>query len=280
MADLLNGAWDMHFHTAPDVSPRKCTDLELAKDWISAGMKGGVVKCHFADTTGRAALLNELFPELSVYGGLVLNRQAGGINPDAAERMAQAGGKFLWFPTMDSLAYRKMHHKGDPSVDYSPFLSICDEDGALIPTVYDVLDVAAKYDLVLGTGHLGEKEGLPLVREAFRRGVKRVVLTHAENPSTSFSKEAQLECVRLGAMVEHSFFTAYYDRVPARELVDQIRTVGADHCILVTDFGQVRSPMSSEGMKLYAEYLRKNGITEPEIETMIKKNPAVLVGEI
>ena len=109
MKELLNGAWDLHFHTAPDVVPRKYTDLELAEEWSGAGMKGGVIKCHYADTTGRAAMLRSLFPGLKVYGGLVLNRQAGGLNPDAAERMAQAGGKYLWFPTMDSLSYRKFH---------------------------------------------------------------------------------------------------------------------------------------------------------------------------
>ena len=42
MKELLNGAWDLHFHTAPDVVPRKYTDLELAEEWSGAGMKGGV----------------------------------------------------------------------------------------------------------------------------------------------------------------------------------------------------------------------------------------------
>lgn len=109
MEDILKGAYDMHIHTSPDVSPRKSTDLEIAEEWKTAGMKGGVVKCHFADTTGRAAILSALYPDLKIYGGLVLNRQAGGINPDAVERMAQASGKYVWFPTMDSLAYRKFY---------------------------------------------------------------------------------------------------------------------------------------------------------------------------
>ena len=90
MEDILKGAYDMHIHTSPDVSPRKSTDIEIAEEWKTAGMKGGVVKCHFADTTGRAAILSALYPDLKIYGGLVLNRQAGGINPDAVERMAQA----------------------------------------------------------------------------------------------------------------------------------------------------------------------------------------------
>lgn len=155
MEDILKGAYDMHIHTSPDVSPRKSTDIEIAEEWKTAGMKGGVVKCHFADTTGRAAILSALYPDLKIYGGLVLNRQAGGINPDAVERMAQAGGKYVWFPTMDSLAYRKFHFRNDPSADLSPYLSVMGEDGKLLPAVYDVLDIAAKYDLVVGTGHIG-----------------------------------------------------------------------------------------------------------------------------
>ena len=128
MEDILKGAYDMHIHTSPDVSPRKSTDIEIAEEWKTAGMKGGVVKCHFADTTGRAAILSALYPDPKIYGGLVLNRQAGGINPDAVERMAQAGGKYVWFPTMDSLAYRKFHFRNDPSADLSPYLSVMGED--------------------------------------------------------------------------------------------------------------------------------------------------------
>lgn len=44
MEDILKGAYDMHIHTSPDVSPRKSTDIEIAEEWKTAGMKGGVVK--------------------------------------------------------------------------------------------------------------------------------------------------------------------------------------------------------------------------------------------
>lgn len=78
--------------------PENIRISSLAEEWSGAGMKGGVIKCHYADTTGRAAMLRSLFPGLKVYGGLVLNRQAGGLNPDAAERMAQAGENISGFP--------------------------------------------------------------------------------------------------------------------------------------------------------------------------------------
>lgn len=276
MTELLKGAYDLHFHTAPDVNPRKCTDMELAREWLAAGMKGGVIKNHFADTTGRAALVREVYPEVSVWGGLVLNRQAGGLNPYAAERMAQAGGKFLWFPTLDSLEYQKYRHRGDAGADLSEYLAVCDEDGKLEPAVYDVLDVAAKYNLIVGTGHLGEKEGMPLVKEALRRGVNHVVLTHAENPSTAFSKDAQMECVKLGAMVEHSFLMVLWNRVSIGEVMEQIRNTGIENNFLVTDFGQPDSPGSAEGMGQFAKMLIENGMKEQEIEYLLKTSPTRL----
>lgn len=279
MSELLKGAFDLHFHTSPDVSQRKYTDLELAKEWEASGMGGGVIKGHYSDTTGRAAMINELFPTLTVCGGLALNRQAGGVNPDAVERMAQAGGRFLWFPTLDSLSYQKFHHREEPETDLSRYISVCGEDGKLLPAVYDVLDLAAQYDLVVGTGHIGEREGMPLVREAFRKGVQNVVLTHAENPATRFSVEAQAECVKWGALVEHSFFTVYHGRVAWEELTAQIKSVGAEHCLLVTDFGQMNSPGSPEGLREFAAGLLERGITENEIEKMLRVNPEVLMGQ-
>ncbi|RHV97751.1 amidohydrolase [Clostridium sp. OF09-10] len=259
MEDILKGAYDMHIHTSPDVSPRKSTDLEIAEEWKTAGMKGGVVKCHFADTTGRAAILSALYPDLKIYGGLVLNRQAG--------------GKYVWFPTMDSLAYRKFHFRNDPSADLSPYLSVLGEDGKLLPAVYDVLDIAAKYDLVVGTGHIGGQEGVPVVLEAAKRGVKRLVLTHAENPATSFSVEDQKLCVKAGAMVEHSFFTVYHNRVSWELVIEQIRAVGTDNTYLVTDFGQLNSPGSADGLRMFAEGLLERGFSEEEIDKLIRRNP-------
>ena len=43
---LLKGAYDMHIHTAPDVTPRKCDDLELARRLQAVGMAGCAIKRH------------------------------------------------------------------------------------------------------------------------------------------------------------------------------------------------------------------------------------------
>lgn len=277
MRHLLQGAYDMHIHTAPDVTPRKCDDLELAQRLQEAGMAGCAIKSHYMDTSGRAALLQKLYPELTFAGGITLNRSLGGVNPDAVERTGQMGGKMLWFPTLEARAYQGFHHRDD-GTDLSRFLTVLDEDGKLLPQAVEVLEAAAQYHMVVGTGHLGAEEGLALVREARRMDGLQMVLTHADNPADQYTLEQQQEAVRMGAMVEHCYFTTYYDRVSAQEIARQIRGVGAENVILSTDFGQVKSPYSDEGILGYLEVLATQGITEDELRLMTCTNPKRLIG--
>lgn len=277
MRHLLQGAYDMHIHTAPDVTPRKCDDLELAQRLQKAGMAGCAIKSHYMDTSGRAALLQKLYPELTFAGGITLNRSLGGVNPDTVERTGQMGGKMLWFPTLEARAYQGFHHRDD-GTDLSRFLTVLNEDGKLLPQAVEVLEAAAQYHMVVGTGHLGAEEGLALVREARRMDGLQMVLTHADNPADQYTLEQQQEAVRMGAMVEHCYFTTYYDRVSAQEIARQIRGVGAENVILSTDFGQVKSPYSDEGILGYLEVLATQGITEDELRLMTCTNPKRLIG--
>ena len=277
MRHLLQGAYDMHIHTAPDVTPRKCDDLELAQRLQKAGMAGCAIKSHYMDTSGRAALLQKLYPELTFAGGITLNRSLGGVNPDTVERTGQMGGKMLWFPTLEARSYQGFHHRDD-GTDLSRFLTVLDEDGKLLPQAVEVLEAAAQYHMVVGTGHLGAEEGLALVREARRMDGLQMVLTHADNPADQYTLEQQQEAVRMGAMVEHCYFTTYYDRVSAQEVACQVRGVGAGKVILSTDFGQVKSPYSDEGILGYLEVLATQGITEDELRLMTCTNPKRLIG--
>lgn len=239
---------------------------------LAAGMGGGAIKCHYLDTAARAALLQEQFPQLNIVGGITLNRSVGGLNPSAVERTAQASGKLLWFPTLDAHAYQRFQHHSDPAADLSRYIPICDENGRLLPAALDVLNVAAQYRMVVGTGHIGPSEGMALVQEGHRKGCT-MILTHADNPADQYSIEQQLEAVRLGAMVEHSFFTTYYGRTPIDEIARQIRAVGCENVILTTDFGQPKSPFFDEGMAQYARLLLENGFTPDELRQMMCQNP-------
>ena len=276
MNEFLCGAYDLHIHTAPDVVARKCTDLELAARMRDVGMAGGAIKCHYLDTAGRAGLLRELYPDLAIVGGITLNRSVGGLNPHAAERSAQAGGRMLWFPTIDARAYQQYRQKDDPGVDFSVYLSVLDENGRLLSEALDVLDVAAAHHLIVGTGHLSAREGMILAKEGLRRGC-RMVLTHCDNPANFYTAEQQAEAARAGALIEHSYLTTLWGRTSIEQIAAMIRAAGCENVFLTTDFGQPNSPYSDEGLLLYAQGLSSQGFTEDELTLMMKTTPQKLI---
>lgn len=272
---LLSGTYDLHIHTAPDVIPRKCSDEETVRRLEAAGMKGCAIKCHYFETAARAALLQERFPQMKIVGGLVLNRSVGGINPEAVERFGQMGGRMLWFPTMDALAFQQ--YKKNTSQVPSHFLTASGADGKLSAETIRVLEIAARYQLTLGTGHLDAGEGLRLLREGKRLGIERMVVTHVEHPALNYSIEQQREAAAMGAMIEHSYNNVFFKRSTIEEIARQIRAVGCGHVILTSDLGQTDAPYSDEGMLEFAESLLEQGITEQELAVMMRENPEKVI---
>lgn len=61
-AELLEGAYDLHVHTGPDVNERKLDDLEMAERIFRIGMKGFGIKSHYFCTAERARLVKKLYP--------------------------------------------------------------------------------------------------------------------------------------------------------------------------------------------------------------------------
>ena len=104
----LNGIIDMHVHTAPDVCQRTYNDLELTAAAVRAGARAIVIKGHHCSTVARAALCNAYnrmaFDSNSfvMYGGLVLNYEVGGLNPQAVQTALEMGAKVIWLPTVDA----------------------------------------------------------------------------------------------------------------------------------------------------------------------------------
>lgn len=274
---MFQKSYEIHVHTAPDVVARKCNDIELAERFQQAGMAGAVIKCHHAETASRAALLNAQFPEMEFIGGVVLNRALGGLNADAVERCGQMGGRYMWFPTMDSRSYQAYQHRSEEAPDLSRFIPLLDENGQLMPQVYEVLDAAKKYNMVVGTGHISADEGMALVPEAKKRGLT-LILTHADNPADLYTLEQQQEAVSQGAIVEHCYFTTYYGRVSIEEIVRQVKGVGVDNVLMATDFGQVKSPYSDEGIEEYQALLMGAGLTAQEVEQIFCQNPKRILG--
>jgi predicted metal-dependent phosphotriesterase family hydrolase len=68
---------------------------------------------------------------------------------------------------------------------------------------------------------------------------------------------------------------SYYS--PAR-YAEMIKTVGAEQCIMSTDFGQVHNPPPPEGLRIFIRAMRENGVSDGEIRMMVSENPAKMLG--
>ncbi len=293
--DLIRGAYDLHVHSAPDVLPRKMDDTEMAERIEESGMAGYAIKSHYFCTSERAQIVRKFYSGCDVIGTITLNSSAGGINPTAVEMAARSGAKLVWFPTCDS-AHEAAHVFDDnPNKKlpywaqiiiqmrdagiFAPTIYILDESGKLKPEVLDVLDIIAKYDIILATGHISHEETFALAAEAKRRGVKKLVITHVDFPTTFYTVEEQKRLLDFGAVMEHCYTTWATGKVDFEVMKHQIREIGPENCILATDLGQKTALYPDEGLLEFAKRLYEAGFSKTEIRRMTVENPRRLLGK-
>ncbi|HSJ53043.1 MAG TPA: DUF6282 family protein [Anaerolineae bacterium] len=275
----------MHVHSAPDVVPRILDDLELARQAQAAGMRAICIKNHFESTASRATLAGDEtgFP---VYGGIALNHTVGGLNPHAVEFALRMGARVVWLPTLHAARFlqHRDHVRSMQALpgEGKPGISLLDAGGQLDPAVPAILDLVAAHDAVLATGHVGIDEARAVVREAARRGVRRIVVTHPLASFVGYTAAQAAEMLDLGATwIEH----VYNDTtrivshpISVAALAEGIKAVGAAHCIMSTDSGQALSPVPVQQMAIYIQDMLALGLTEAEVRTMVADNPARALG--
>ena len=271
---LLHGSIDIHIHHGPDsISERRVDALQGARQAQEAGMRAIVLKCHEYPTAPVAYIVSQAVPDIIVLGSITLNREVGGLNPSALETSAKLGAKIAWMPTRSS-TYKL--ENGSPKEG----ISILDGNGKLLPVVEEILDIIKSYQMVLATGHLPVAEAFVLVDEARRKGLSQIVVTHpiGLKGGTYFSLEEQCRMAEKGAFIEHCFGTTLHWKLDPMAIVEAIRAAGAEHCILSTDLGQAFNPTPAEGMRMMIAYMLRCGLSEKDIEIMVKTNPAKLLG--
>ena len=268
----LDGVVDLHFHTGPDSRPRSVDDIEASRLAAEAGMRAILLKNHFTMTADRAAIAMGQVDGLEIFGGLVLNRAVGGINPEAVRQMAAfAGGrgKVVWLPTFDS------EYAATSSGGGGPYVSIL-EDGEPLPAVLEVFELLAEHDLTLAMGHSAPGEVLRLIPEAKRLGVPRILVTHVF--SQGATREQMRQMADEDAIMEIDWLAVYGGNRTIEDYVSAIRDLGAEAFFMSSDLGQEGNPVHADGLRAYVRAMRDAGITEEEIDTMIRRNPARLLG--
>jgi hypothetical protein len=271
---LLAGIVDTHIHTAPDVRARRLTDLQLAAEAKRVGARAIVIKSHVVPTMDRAWIAEQIFPDLRVFGGVTLNPEVGGINPRAVDAAIKMGAKIVWLPTAWSLHERRLGGKNDGVESVV--------GGQVVPALLTVLQLIAKHDLILATGHLSPAEILVVVDKAKELGVKKIIINHPEWWSVNMSIDEQKRLLPYGVYFER----CYASRAPGQHAYSKnfaknlaaIEELGPESTIVATDGGQVENPMWSEALGEYIEYLLIHGLSSNDVDLMTKISPARLLG--
>jgi hypothetical protein len=250
--NLLSGAIDIHIHSAPDLYPQLATDA-----------------------TG-----------FRVFGGIALNLSVGGLNPHAVRAALKLGAKTVWLPTLHSLKFvANKSHVANLAGEIGNNLQgiyILKEDGSLKEELYPIFDLIIEHDSSLATGHVSIEEAKVVVREAAKRGVKKIVVTHPLASFVNYTVEDMKEILDLGATwLEHVFndTTRQVGHPITRDaLFSGIKAVGARHCIMSTDAGQWLNPVPCQQMGIYIQDMLHFGFSEEDIRTMVSDNPGAMLG--
>lgn len=280
---MLKGIIDMHVHSNPDIRHRAYDDFELMEAGIRVGARAIVIKTHQGTTVDRAYLCNK-HNELThngdnnftMFGGITLNRQMGGINPYAVESALKLGGKVVWLPTQSARNHaRKMNQPEDNCVDVI-------RDGKIVPELQDIFRLIKDFDVVLATAHISPEECFRVTEAAKNAGINKIVITHPEWALVGMNLEDQVRIVKdYDVILEHCFAQPlgggkYMSNLPMN--LEAIKACGYKNVMVCTDGGQVENPYWEDALDQYIQYLYDHDIPENEIYYMTHTIQAGLLG--
>lgn len=289
--DLLKGAIDPHVHSGPSIAPRAIDHVELLKQASEAGFAAVVTKDHDYSSVMTTALIRKHFPELKtkIYPSIVLNNVVGGLNPYAVEHTAALGGKVVWLPTLAAENHLRWQAQAqwthpassDRMRPVTPIKVLNDDKKTLRDDTKEILDIVAKSDMVLASGHLHVSETWLVFEEAKRRGVKRLVFTHPEDIVDGSLNDVK-GIAAMGAFIEHSLCMfldgCKFKSREAEDLRNQIEAGGVGQTILASDLGQVGTYAPLDGMRRGIRLCMDLGYSDDQIRQMVSTNTARALG--
>jgi hypothetical protein len=281
------GVIDMHVHSYPDVFGRNLDDIDVAQLAKARGLRGILLKNHISETASRAALVMKVVPGIEVFGGIVLNKAVGGINPDAVEwmhRVYGGRGKVVWLPTFES----DKHVKTFGSKDAKGL--VVAPNGKVTPEMEAILKIIARENLLLATGHVHAEEVVAVVKRAKELGVKNIIVTHGLTSVPGLSMAQAKEVTGMGAVIEICYlqflagpnapmaFLTHWQQVGAKQVAQAIKEFGAASLVISSDLGQAGNMTHPDGLENAIAAMKREGISDADIDLMMRRTPAMLLG--
>ncbi len=281
---LLAGVCDIHIHCLPDTRERCIDELTLAKQAKQAGYLALMYKSNDWSCHDRAYLIRQALPEFEVFGSLCMNRVHGDkVNVYAPNRRSgppapsAAASGCRRSPQHTSIGATKLPGPGIP---------VLDSQGNVLPEVVQVMELCAEADIIFASGHSSPQESLILARKAKEIGVKKFVVTHVNSLTWKMTRNQIRQAVDLGAYVEYCYLprlwgpgsgNPQFERQSREEFLNDVRTI-PERSFISTDLGQLGNPNPVDGMRACIRELRDGGISQKQIDSMVRDNPAYLIG--
>lgn len=293
-------------------SPRRVDPFQAAIQARDAGMRAIVYMDVFEMSNGTAWMVNRIVPDFQTYGGLILNTVYGGMNPRAVKTAISYGdgAKYISFGA-HSTYYQAAREGRLVNGNFVPLSELYPKfkDEELDRCIRIPLDEAPRHELdeilsliaanphiYMITGHTSVDEAIRLVDLSEEYGIEKVVVSSAV---TKIAEMGQLRYMAdKGAYIEYTLAaythttsipkTHYYvEREYAsidegmsegpgggvKQVALQIQELGAESCIIATDFGVYTLPEPVEGFREFIACLLDLGIPAEDIKKLTIENP-------
>lgn len=193
-------------------------------------------------------------------------------------------GKVVWLPTFESDKHVKTLGKPDAKD------LVVAPDGKVTPEMEAVLKIIARENLILATGHVHPEEVIAVVRRGKELGVRNMLVTHGFTNVPGLTMAQAKEVVAAGGVIEVCFlqflagpnaplaFLTHWTQVNAKHVAQAVRELGAKSLVVSSDLGQSANMTHPDGLEVAIAAMKREGIGDADIDMMMRKNPARLLG--
>ena len=286
-SQILRGAIDNHIHCCPHINRRSTNIFEVVRFAEKHKMYAIGLMDNFSNTSGYASMIKKIFPKLKlkVFGGLIMEPPSGGVNLENVKislnysYFKNDGAKFISFPTHHTRHVAKIEKRNKNYIKNCFYIP---RNGPTKETL-NILNLIAKKNIVLNTGHLSGIETVSLVKAAKSKGVKKILV-----PSNTFNLDIIQKLKKFNVKFEFSyFFISRATNVPLTHVDGEkhkiqgtdenflkvlIKTADPKNVILSSDCGVSVLPKPHIGFLTFIDKIRKLGFSKNEINYMIKIN--------
>ena len=201
---LLKGSVDNHIHCCPHINKRSTNIFKVVEQAEKLQMHSIGLMDNFSNTSGYASLISKYKPNLKIkiFGGLIMEPPSGGVNYENAKialkySYNKEGAKFISFPTHHTKFIARQEGRNLEYVKKCFHIPLKGPDHETLK----ILELIAKNNVVLNTGHLSPMETLTLVKSAKKIGVKKIIV-----PANNFDTITISKLKKFKVKFEFSYF--------------------------------------------------------------------------